>query len=204
MTCSICGGGGPLDTSNLLVGTLASLPTAGVTDGAQAFCTDCGPGGSGDPGDPGGSGAPVIYNSTTNTWEVVNTYPSDGPPPRASIAVFMDGGGGALLQETQVYQSVPFDATAKKLIVFTDGDAAGEDAAITVFRQPLSSWRPVVASADRDRVALAVSDDGKPGTQTLPAFGFTSELNADDTLIFELLVTNVVTKVHASLIVERR
>lgn len=59
-----------LGTNDQLVGTLASLPTAGVENGARAFATD---GRKDGEGAGAGTGIPVWYDETSASWRTYTT-----------------------------------------------------------------------------------------------------------------------------------
>lgn len=62
--------GEALSTNHILEGLLASLPTSGVRNGAQAFATD---GRKDGEGAGSGTGIPVWYDLTSTTWRTYTT-----------------------------------------------------------------------------------------------------------------------------------
>lgn len=161
------------------------------------------PGGDGTPGGPGTiffDGDQVCMVLADGTVKCTTLF-EPGPPTPVPVAVFFDGGGAILLNNTQIYHYLPFDATAQKLVVYTDGTAQSDDVIVEVYRTPLSSWVPGDDLPPGNKIATVASDDGKPGVGLLDV-----ELNADDTIVFETPLGSFgnVTKVHASLVVVKR
>lgn len=62
--------GQPLSTNHVLKGTLASLPTSGVEDGAMGFATDARKDGEGA---GSGTGIPVWFDKTLASWRTFTT-----------------------------------------------------------------------------------------------------------------------------------
>ena len=162
------------------------------------------PDGDGPVGGPGTiffDGDQLCIVQSDGTISCVTVVPATSAPPLASIAVFFDGGGAKLLNNTQIYHYLPFDATTQKLVVYTDGTAESDDVIVEVYRTPLSTWVPGDDLPPANKIATVSSDNGNPGVGLVDV-----ELNADDTIVFETPLGSLgnVTKVHASLVVARR
>ena len=164
------------------------------------------------PGAPGGDGLPGDSGTIFFDGDQICMVLADGtikcttlfepaPPTPAPLAVFFDGGGAALLNNTQIYHYLPFNATAQKLVVYTDGTVESDDVIVEVYRTPLSTWAPGDDLPPGNKIATVASDNGDPGVGLLNV-----ELNADDTIVFETPLGSFgnVTKVHASLVVVKR
>ncbi len=193
-----------------------SLPTGAqsedpITTGLPAIGED---GADAPPGAPGGDGAEgqpgeIIWDGEKICFvqpdgSLVCTpplVPQQSAPSVASLAAYFDGGGAKLLNNTQIYHYLPFDATAQELVVYTDGTTGGDDVIVEVYRTPLATWAPGDDLPPANKIATVASDDGKPGVGLLDV-----ELNARDTIVFETPLGSLgnVTKVHASLVVARR
>ncbi|KKN74333.1 hypothetical protein LCGC14_0391340 [marine sediment metagenome] len=167
------------------------------------------PGGDGVPGTPGMiffEGDQICMVLADGTIKCTTLYEPAEPTP-VSIAVFFDGGGAKLLNNTQVYQSIPFDADAQELKVFTDGTTG--NVIVEVYRQPFGAWSPTLDTAERiaSTVTSSITRKGtEPGTVGAGSVDGVVALNAGDTLIFNAPLGSIgdVTKVHASLVVVKR
>ncbi len=167
------------------------------------------PGAGGGDGAPGSPGMPFINEDgqfcivqEDGSIKCTTLYkPKPAEEVNGSLAVHFDGGGSVLLNNTQIYHYLPFDATAQKLVVYTDGTVESDDVIVEVYRTPLSTWAPGDDLPPANKIATVASDNGVPGVGLLDV-----ELNADDTIVFEIPLGSFgnVTKVHASLVVVRR
>lgn len=199
-----------------------SLPAGGhsedeIVTGLPAIGED---GADAPPGAPGGDGAEgqpgeIIWDGEKICFvqpdgSLVCTpplVPQVSAPALSGINVFFDGGGAVLLNNTQIYQSVPFDADAQELKVFTDGTTG--NVVVEVYRQPFGAWSPTLDTAERiaSTVTSSITRTGtEPGTVGVGSVDGVVALNAGDTLIFNTPLGSLsdVTKVHASLVVARR
>lgn len=118
---------------------------------------------------------------------------SGGLPATLTQGVSFDGGGSALIAPLSFPLIVPQDCEIVKVVVLTEGGPG--DCVLDILKAPFGSYPPTASICASDLPTITADIDYMDSTLT----GWTTALDADDTLLVNLTTTDTFTQITMTL-----